>query len=358
MKRTFKAVALGMCGMLLAGGFTACDKENETKTPQKPSYNLALVNPEDANIVLNDNEEEVFYVAITTDAPVEELAVAEKTGATWCDAAVHNSDSIRVIPGANTSEEDMSATFVVSVKDNDVVKPVEFTVVRRGTSTEYTISVSGEGIEEGEYGTLCIRPAADVQTVITLTVNTNAARWFLSDMNQVYDDDFNPVEWYTLDKTSGRSGQTVTITVSPNAGADNRMTSLTFKYDEESWEGVYVTIDQPAAPATEVVFYDEDYEPIEGSEYAVALDKDDAGTFGEFYVEKNGSVDYKVCAAGTTTPVDEDNQWIFVGVSYDGSLMMTSMANNTGAARALDVVVTPLGSETVLFRFKVTQAGE
>jgi len=358
MKRTLEAIALGLCGMLLAGGFTACDKE-DSKKETVPSYKLSLTDPEDAQIVLNHDQTDVFDVKITTDAPQDKLKVVEKNGETWCDATVVKGDEccIRVTPGANTSEEDKTATFVVSVEGNDKVTPVEFTVIRRGTATEYSVSVSSPDIVEGEWGTLAINPAAATESTVTITVTTNAARWFLSDANQVLDDEYNPVEWYTLDKTSGRSGEKVTITFTPNTGVENRMTSLSFTYAEDSFDAVYVTVTQSAKPATTVSFMDENGDAIDGTELAIELGKDDAGTVGSFEMSKDGSVDLKVCAAGTSTPVDEDSQWLFVGELY-GSLNITSIANATGAARAADVVVTSKDSDTVLFRFKVTQAGE
>ena len=349
-----------MCGAMLAGGLASCDKEKENeKTDPKPSFKLALTNAEDANIVLNHDQEDVFYVGITTDAPVEKIDVQEKNGETWCDAVVYKADSIRVTPGANTSETDKSATFVVSINGDDKVAPVEFTVIRRGTTTEYTVSISGEGIIEDEYGMLKFTPAYDTETKLTVTVTTNAARWFLSDFNQVFDDEYNPIEWYTFDKTSGRSGETVTVTFTPNTGVNERMASLTFKYDENSYDALYLTVMQPAKPATAVSFMDENGEPIEAGEYEVAFGKDDAGFMGSltFEMTKDGSVDFVVCQTGTTTPVGDDS-WLNVSMSYDGSgLDIVPTANATGAERSADVVVMAGGSETVLFRFKVTQAG-
>ena len=93
MKKTFKSVAFLLCGALLAGSLVGCDKENEGDNTPEKAYSLYLTNADDSNIVLNHDQEDVFYVGITTDAPVESLSVVEKNGETWCDAVVYTVDS-------------------------------------------------------------------------------------------------------------------------------------------------------------------------------------------------------------------------------------------------------------------------
>ena len=184
----------------------------------------------------------------------------------------------------------------------------------------------------------------------------------------VTDDNFNPIEWNTVDKTSGRNGESLTITFSANSTTDDRRTSIFLDETEGSSSSSYfsVMVTQGAKPATSVSLsvYDENYDPqpVSGKTYNVKFRKDDNGSNCslDFEIEKDGSVDFRFCKSGSTEkdPAIEgaDNPWVMLSAKFGYSL--TPTANNTGKNRTTDLVIFSAGSSTELFRFTITQAGE
>lgn len=183
----------------------------------------------------------------------------------------------------------------------------------------------------------------------------------------VFDDEYNPIEWYTVDKTSGRNGESLTITFSANSTTDDRRTSICLDETEGSSYSSYfsVMVTQGAKPATSVSLsvYDENYEPqpVSGKTYNVQFGKDDNQNCSlDFEIEKDGSVDFRFCKSGSTEkdPAIEgaDNPWVMLSAMYGYSLIPT--ANNTGKDRTTDLVIFSAGSSTELFRFTITQAGK
>ena len=244
---------------------------------ESASYSIALSDPMDAEIILNSDDTETFKIGLKTDLTEDQLSVSETTGADWCSATItDNADSIRIIPGANPSEEDITAEFKVEGVGVEVT-PLTFKVTRRGTNTEPVVEISADGITVDEYGGRVYKiPAA--QNTLTVTVTTNMARWYLTEMNQVFDENYNPIEWYTVDKTSGRSGETATIVFSENTGTTDRMVNLTFDYEPDSYMGQSIMVTQSAAPATYAkVTLDYGSSYLEETSYEVNFGKDDTG---------------------------------------------------------------------------------
>ena len=324
---------------------------------ESASYSIALSDPMDAEIILNSDDTETFKIGLKTNLSEDQLSVSETTGADWCSATItDNADSIRIIPGENPSEEDITAEFKVEGVGVEVT-PLTFKVTRRGTNTEPVVEISADGITVDEYGGRVYKiPAA--QNTLTVTVTTNMARWYLTEMNQVFDENYNPIEWYTVDKTSGRSGETATIVFSENTGTKDRMVNLTFDYEPDSYMGQSIMVTQSAAPATYAkVTLDYGSTYLEETSYEVNFGKDDTGMMGsfDFDLDKDGSVDIKFVKPGTVEVDETATDWITISSMYGYSIVPT--ANTTGADRAVDMIITPTGSDEVLFRFIITQAG-
>ena len=332
---------------------------NEGEGGEAASYSIALSDPLDAEIILNAEDTETFKIGLKTDLTEDQLTVSETTGADWCSATItDNADSIRIIPGANPSEEDITAEFKVEGVGVEVT-PLTFKVTRRGTNTEPVVEISAEGVVFGEWGSTYTIPAA--QNTLTVTVTTNMARWYLTEMNMVYDENYNPIEWYTVDKTSGRSGETATIVFSENTGLENRMVQLTFDYEPESFMGKSIMVTQYAPSATYAkISIDGGKTYLETDSYNLNLPSDGFG----FVLDTDGAIEFKFVKPGTDE-IDNTADWIGCGIYYGGSdeeqieneYAITADPNTTGADRAVDMIITPAGSDEVLFRFIITQAG-
>lgn len=364
--RTYKFY--NMLGVLAAAAAifstASCDKEpGKDETPK--AYTLELANPLDAEIFVNNGNTDEITVALTLEnLSKDQLSVtATSNPDSWCAARLNEAgDAVIITPGENKTENDLVATFGIGASVEGV-EPVTIKVTSTGSGTEIYVEFESGQLTEGEYGTFTFKPSAAGEE-LTVTIRTNAEKWYLNDMNMVTDDDFNPVEWYTADKKSGRNGETCTITFSPNDGSDDRMTSLMF-VDTPDGYGTSITVTQPGKPATSVTvtYYDESYNEItaEGNTLDVTFAKD-ASTWDtfDFELEKDGSVDFLFVKPGTTEADTEiegaDDPWIGISATYGYSIVPS--ANNSGAARSTDLIIRPAGSTTELFRFKITQAGE
>lgn len=349
---------------ILAVTAVSCTKEQEKENGGEgtAAYTLELVNPLDKEIILNDDDAESFTVEINTDIEASHLSVVEKDNKDWCVAELSkDAKSIKVTPGTNFTETDLTATFAVS-SDLEGVTPLEFTVIRRGTSTEYKVEIASDDLTDS-YGYLTYN-APSAGGTLSITVNTNAASWYFGDNNMVTDDNFEPVEWYTLDKTSGRNGETVTITFSENTSGSTRNSMLYF--DVEPVTGLYypetdtyisVTVMQASVPATSLKLYDENSEELANNS-TVNLSAESVQL--DYKVEANGGLDVKFFKTGTSEAAfDGENDWMFAGVStWDPTVLNISVVANTGSERSVDIVLTPAGGDTELMRLTFVQAGK
>lgn len=334
---------------------------NEGEGGEAASYSIALSDPLDAEIILNAEDTETFKIGLKTDLTEDQLTVSETTGADWCSATItDNADSIRIIPGANPSEEDITAEFKVEGVGVEVT-PLTFKVTRRGTNTEPVVEIKADGVVVGEYGAMTFNPSPDGAT-LTVTVTTNMARWYLTEMNMVTDETtWEPIQWYTVDKTSGRSGESVTITFSANTGTTDRMTQLTFDYEPESFMGKSIMVTQHAPSATYAkISVDRGKTYLEADSYDLNISSEGF----RFVLDADGATEFKFVKAGTDE-IDNTADWIGCGIYYgdpneeqiENEYGITADPNATGADRAVDMIITPTGSDEVLFRFIITQAG-
>lgn len=355
MKKKF-LFAAAICGLFAAA--VSCTEPGDD-TPDVVNT-LELANPLDADIILEPTDAESFTVAIKTTLTKEQISVKEKNGETWCDATVESATAIKVTPGANPSEEDLKAEFVISGPDG--VDPVSFNVTRRGTSVEPAIELIGDGIVAGEwsYEPLVLSHKAQA---LTITVKTNSSKWYFGDNNMVVDEDEpeKPIVWYSADKTFGRNGESITISFTENSTSEEKMTSLLFDVEELGENAMMglasITVTQLAKPATSVKVTVNMTEEVTGTSYKVDFAKDDAGSAAQFDfdLEKDGSIDIKFVKAGTNEVITDDNFWVNLTAVYGYSFIPTK--NDTGAERKVDAIITPAGSDTELFRFNIVQAG-
>lgn len=355
-----------MLGTLAAAaGILAAVSCEKTPEEEIKDRSVELVNPTDAELFVNyGNTASITVDLLLNNITRDQLVIKAKENAgNWCAAVVSaDADAVIITPGANTAADDKVAVFEVGM-DAEGVVPVTIKVTSTGTETEIFVTFESEQLTAGAYGTYTFYPA-NAGEELTVTVTTNAEKWYLNDLNMVTDDDFNPVEWYTTDKTSGRNGETCTITFSANTGTEDRMTSLMFVEDPDGY-GTSIMVTQYGIPATAVTvsYYDENWETVavEGKTLDVEFEKD-ASTWDtfDFELEKDGSVSLMFVKPGTleadTTIEGADDPWVSYSAAYGYSIVPTS--NDTGKDRSTDLVILPAGDKTKeLFRFKITQAG-
>lgn len=352
---------------LFAVTAVSCNKEENGNNGEETVYTLELADPLDKEIILNDDQADAFDVELNTNIEAGQLSVESKEDQDWCAASLSaDGKSVNVTPGSNFTENDLTATFVISTTVEGVT-PVEFTVIRRGTSTQYTVSIEADGLIKNEYMDNGFDYSVDATSpeALTITVNTNAAMWYFGDYNNVTDDSsYEPIEWYTVDRRSGRNGETITVTFTDNNTASIRNTMLYF--DVEPIEGmmpftetyVQVTVSQNPAPATSVTVSDDNGQLT--TNHVLSLGKD--GNQLEFTINADGGTNTIFVKPGTSESdptFDGENDWIFAGAAIwdPTAYTLNVLENTTGAERSVDIVITPAGGTDELFRFKVTQAG-
>ena len=363
--KTTRTILMAAAAMLAMAAVSCTKDEDKGDGGETTVYTLELADQLDKKIILNDNEARTISVKLNTNLEADQISVEPKEDQEWCTATLSDDGkSITVTPGGNAEDKDQSATFVVSATVEGV-SSFEFTVIRRALGTEYVIeSIEGDGLtqEEDSYiGTIISYTAEALSPkALTITVYTNASTWYFADSNMVYDDD---TEWYTVDRRSGRNGETITITFKENTGTSTRRAM--FYFDVKPFKGDYpysevsVTVNQNATPAKSVTaVYDESRENEFTDGETVNIGKDSYRT--SFYVETDGGIASKLVMTGTNEAdpsFDGENDWVFSG-SSNNEITLNVLANNTGKERSIDLLITPAGSDTELFRLKLVQAGE
>lgn len=351
-----KNLATAAIFALAISSTVSCDPE-EKKVDEK-TYMIELANPLDKDIMIDPEQTEDITVGLKLTNLTKEQLTIDQGNQEWCYASFStDKDEIILVHGENSDAQDLVAEFTVSA-DVTGAEPLKFKVTKRGSEVEIFVEISSPDITTDEYGgnTFTIPSAAKT---LTITVSTNAATWYLSEMNMVTDDNYQPIEWYTVDKNSGRNGETCTITFSENKSSDDRKAQFIFAEEENAYMGASVMVTQygPAATyAKAIIDYDEE-NPVSGS-YDLAFAAEDSGYMGsfDFELEKDGSIEFKWMKTGTMEEDATATDWISISAAYGYSIVPT--ANTTGAARSIDLVILPAGGTTELFRFKITQAAE
>ena len=369
MNKTIKTFGL-VAAIAAASSLASCVSKNNPED-ESGVASIEFANPADSEIFINEGHTETVKIDLNlNNLTKQDLVIEAKSNpGNWCAADfADKEDAIVVTPGANETEKDLVAVFEVKATKEGVL-PLTFTITSVGSATEKYIRVTAEPeLTEGEYGTITFNPSPAGATLV-LKVETNLEKWYFGDLNMVTDDEYNSIEWYTVDKTSGRNGESLTITFSANSTTDDRKTYICLDETEGSSYSSYfsVMVTQGAKPATSVSIsvYDENYEPqpVLGKTRNVQFGKDDNGSNCslEFEIEKDGSVDFRFCKSGSTEkdPAIEgvDNPWVNLSAT-DGIYSLIPSANKTGKDRTTDFVIFSAGSSTELFRFTITQAGK
>ncbi len=358
-----KNLATAVIFALAISSTVSCDPE-EKKVDEK-TYMIELANPLDKDIMIDPEQTEDITVGLKLTNLTKEQLTIDQGNQEWCYASFStDKDEIILVHGENSDAQDLVAEFTVSA-DVTGAEPLKFKVTKRGSEVDVTISITSDNPDfvKGEYSTNY--NAGATENTLTITVHTNASMWYLSYMSM------SDEEWFTADKTSGRNGETCTITFKENKSGNQRTQYFVFDIEPDSqYSDATFTAMQSAFPASSVTVkeYDSETETIGNSfdtNKAVALNN--GRDKFEFYLVKDGGVDFKWAETGSNVFLEEDPDWIYYGnddiyddtwTAVDKYYSVMTSPNATGAARNIDLVILPAGGTTELFRFKITQAAE
>lgn len=360
MKNTtlLKNLASAAIFALALGATVSCDP-NENGGEDTTKYVLELANPNDANIVIEAEAEDLVTVALKLENITPDQVKVEKKEAdmTWCAASAPDSKGVITITPAleNPNETDYVAGFIVSTTIPNVPS-IEFTVIKKGNSSEveYTLEMESSAFTPDDYMNT-IRPDAVGAQSVTITITTTAPYWYL---NMMMDAD-----WMTFDKTYGKSGETCTITFADNKSVPSvRNAQISFNYNNEFSSKNMIMIAQPSFPATNVKIFAFDAETETSGQqlntnHAVSF-KATEGTY-PFVIESDGGLDFKWAQTGSSEFFEPDyDYWASQGIDFmSGQYYTIHATKNDEPERSVDLVLVPAGGTTEFFRFKITQAG-
>jgi hypothetical protein len=343
-----KFLAIALLAVTFSFTLNSCSDDDDDKKGEEVNYTLSLASEDDALLELPTDQLVDTVVHITTNAPAELIKVeAVENNGSWCTAKVLNNTTISVKAGIHTESNDRTATFKITVPG---AEPVEFTITQLGTDTQNTITLSGVPMVNDIYSyTAPYKDGAPFSFII----KTNAARWNIEieDYND-WDDSYIP--WYSINKTSGRSGETVEIQFT-QANETGMMRNIMLNISAGTAEPVSISIMQNPKPATEITVWDADLETTIANNTLLSFNASDISTSRvEYGIEANGSIDVAICTAGTSNPITEEESWLNASYGIYGNVVISpKSANTTGADRKLDVVLK--GGDKELFRIPVVQ---
>lgn len=343
-----KFLAIALLAVTFSFTLNSCSDDDDDKKGEEVNYTLSLASEDDALLELPTDQLVDTVVHITTNAPAELIKVeAVENNGSWCTAKVLNNTTISVKAGIHTESNDRTATFKITVPG---AEPVEFTITQLGTDTQNTITLSGVPMVNDIYSyTAPYKDGAPFSFII----KTNAARWNIEieDYND-WDDSYIP--WYSINKTSGRSGETVEIQFT-QANETGMMRNIMLNISAGTAEPVSISIMQNPKPATEITVWDADWETTIANNTLLSFNASDISTSRvEYGIEANGSIDVAICTAGTSNPITEEESWLNASYGIYGNVVISpKSANTTGADRKLDVVLK--GGDVELFRIPVVQ---
>ena len=343
-----KFLAIALLAVTFSFTLNSCSDDDDDKKGEEVNYTLSLASEDDALLELPTDQLVDTVVHITTNAPAELIKVeAVENNGSWCTAKVLNNTTISVKAGIYTESNDRTATFKITVPG---AEPVEFTITQLGTDTQNTITLSGVPMVNDIYSyTAPYKDGAPFSFII----KTNAARWNIEieDYND-WDDSYIP--WYSINKTSGRSGETVEIQFT-QANETGMMRNIMLNISAGTAEPVSISIMQNPKPATEITVWDADWETTIANNTLLSFNASDISTSRvEYGIEANGSIDVAICTAGTSNPITEEESWLNASYGIYGNVVISpKSAKPPGADRKLDVVLK--GGDKELFRIPVVQ---
>lgn len=342
-----KFLAIALLAVTFSFTLNSCSDDDDDKKGEEVNYTLSLASEDEALLELPSDQLVDTVVHITTNAPAELIKVeAVENNGSWCTAKVLNNTTISVKAGIHTESNDRTATFKITVPG---AEPVEFTITQLGTDTQNTITLSGVPMVNDIYSyTAPYKDGAPFSFII----KTNAARWNIEieDYND-WDDSYIP--WYSINKTSGRSGETVEIQFT-QANETGMMRNIMLNISAGTAEPVSISIMQDIQPATEITVYAADWETTIANNTLLSFSASDANTTKvEYGIDANGGINVVVCTAGTSNIITDEESWLNAYYGMGSLVMSPRSANTTGADRKLDVVLK--GGDVELFRIPVIQ---
>ena len=187
----------------------------------------------------------------------------------------------------------------------------------------------------------------------SFVIKTNAGRWNMTveDWNDPEDGTYTP--WYSINKTSGRSGETVEIRFT-QANETGMMKNIMLNISAGTAEPVSIFIMQDPMPATKITVWDTDEAITIANNTLLSFSASDANTTKvEYGIDANGGINVVVCTAGTSNVITDEESWLNAYYGMGSLVMSPRSANTTGADRKLDVVLK--GGDVELFRIPVVQ---
>ena len=328
-----KFLAIALLAVTFSFTLNSCSDDDDDKKGEEVNYTLSLASEDDALLELPTDQLVDTVVHITTNAPAELIKVeAVENNGSWCTAKVLNNTTISVKAGIHTESNDRTATFKITVPG---AEPVEFTITQLGTDTQNTITLSGVPMVNDIYSyTTPYKDGAPFSFII----KTNAARWNIEieDYNN-WDDSYIP--WYSINKTSGRSGETVEIQFT-QANEAGMMKNIMLNISAGTAEPVSIFIMQDPMPATKITVWDTDEAITIANNTLLSFSASDANTTKvEYGIDANGGINVVVCTAGTSNVITDEESWLNAYYGMGSLVMSPRSANTTGADRKLDVVL-------------------
>lgn len=343
----------------------SCEEIDGGKTPAEPYY-LEFVHEADASLVFNADYQGKYKISLNTNVPKKHLKVTPLDDQVWCSADIKDGGAILLTLGTGEDvSEDLSASFIIEVtKEDEEVEPLTFEVKRLYEAIEPSITVNYDGAQlEGTIPEITVPGSAKT---ISFIVETTAPLWKLE-----YDS-YSDQEWVSVDKLSGASGETVTVTLSKNESGDIRNLNFTFSPVIAGTDvAVTVVLLQRAVSSIESVVVREYNngqvgEIIQDKKMFHIGNAPTASTPFCFVVEVvgEGRVSIRFAEHGKNELYGySDDIWMFGG-SKDrddenpdlGVYYRITAMGNTGEPRMMDAVLTD-ANDVELFRFCFTQEG-
>ena len=356
----------------------SCGEKEDGANQSTETYYLELVQETDAELVFNADFDGTYTMHLNTNIPKKYLSLTSvDEQQTWCSASLSKDGNAVEVTPAPIVMEDSEATFLIEIsKQVKGVSPLTFVVrkLHEQIAPSITVNYAGAPLEE-QYPNIEVSGTAQT---LTFTVETNVASWKLE-----YDN-YSDQEWVSVDKLSGRSGETVTVTLSKNESGSARNQTLTFSPAIAGADvSVMVNLTQKAWSSIESVVV-RAYDPAtmtkgevlnKGHRISMPCTNARLSPFC-FYVEITGEgkvdvmfrepgndkIGYSDWAFGGRTEI-EDEEGNVIDTYYHVSPMDNKPGTNpdtgyvtTGEERSIDVVLVPDGKKIELFKFSLTQA--
>ena len=313
-------------------------------------YNLALADPKDATVTLQQSGEMKYTVKLTTTAPKEKIELLTPSEASWLTATMESAEALTLSASPNETTEDRTTTVTLKTKGAEL----QVKVTQEGKDAPgRTLSISCPDIPEqwGSYSYM----GDNSQKEIAITVTTDARHWQAKTANMVGEGDGS--DWIILKNRSGKSGELLSFHLTPNT-TEMRSGTITISAGDAPEITIYVNQMPGEVDATEYKLYTDQSHTkpyANGTTLTVKAKYDTPRDRSiRMYPVTNGGIIVKVCTPGTTTAVEESTAWLTGSGNKEILNIHVKQDNATGKERKLDVVILSTGGKE-LFRIPVVQ---